>query len=315
MPSTSQHLIRIVTRTSALAMWQAEYVRQQLIHHHNELDVKIIGIKTSGDISQSTNMPLYKIGGKSLFVKELEEALLAEEADIAVHSLKDVPAAFPSGLGLTAICERENPFDAWVCPRGFTIETLPSGAKVGTSSLRRMVQLRALRPDLEYTPLRGNVDTRLRKCKAGEFDAIVLAAAGLKRLNLMSEVVSVFAPEVMLPAVGQGALGIECRLNDDFTREKLSALNHTMTQRCVDAERAMNAALGGNCQIPVAGFAEIKGDKLFLRGKVGHPVQSLILTAKGQADISDAVGLGLDVANQLIADGAKEIIAESINHG
>lgn len=314
MPSVPQRL-RIVTRTSALAMWQAEYVRHQLIRYHNELDVKIIGVKTSGDLTQSTNTPLYKVGGKSLFVKELEEALLAEEADIAVHSLKDVPAVFPPGLGLIAICERENPFDAWICPKGFTIETLPSGAKVGTSSLRRMIQLRALRSDLEYVPLRGNVDTRLRKCRAGEFDAIILAVAGLKRLNLMSEVVSIFTPEMMLPAVGQGALGIECRLNDDFTREKLKALNHAPTQKCVEAERAMNAALGGNCQIPVAGFAELKGNTLFLRGKVGHSVKPLILTAEGKTSIDEAMRLGQEVANDLIIQGAKQIIADSLQHG
>lgn len=310
MPSSTSRRFRIVTRTSALALWQAEHVRRQLMHHHDELDIEIIGVKTSGDLSQTENIPLYKVGGKSLFVKELEHALLQEEADIAVHSLKDVPAFFPQGLTLGAICERENPFDAWVCPKGFTFATLPSGSKVGTSSLRRMMQLKALRPDLNFVSLRGNVDTRLRKCESGEFDAIILAVAGLVRLNLQQHIISIFSPQEMIPAVGQGALGIECRKDDEITKKRLQVLNHLPTQRCIEAERAMNAALGGNCQVPVAGFAELRDNLITLQGKVGSPESGLILHAQRSATIEEAVHLGQQVAEDLIKQGAKEIIAK-----
>ncbi len=304
--------LRIVTRMSALAMWQAEYVRAQLLLHHNQLDVEIIGVKTTGDLSQAQNIPLNKIGGKAVFVKELEQALLDNEADIAVHSLKDVPATFPEGLGLTAICERASPFDAWVCPIGETLNTIAAGSIVGTSSLRRMVQLKAIRPDLQYEPIRGNVDTRLRKCHEGEFDAIVLAEAGLVRLNLQSQITTTFNTAQLLPAVGQGALGIECRLEDENTRDLLAVLDHPPTRSCVIAERAMNAALGGNCQVPVAGFAELKGDLLCLKGKVGHPEKMIILQATGEAHLSKAKELGQQVASDLIQQGAMDIINQII---
>ncbi|MBS0286418.1 MAG: hydroxymethylbilane synthase [Proteobacteria bacterium] len=300
--------IRIVTRTSALAMWQANYVRAQLLSHHNQLDVEIIGVKTTGDLSQADNIPLSKIGGKAVFVKELEQALIANEADIAVHSLKDVPATFPPGLGLTTLCERASPFDAWVCPQGYTVDSIPAGSVVGTSSLRRTVQLKKLRPDLNYVPLRGNVDTRLRKCREGEYTAIVLAVAGLVRLNQGPCIVTSFSPSQVLPAVGQGALGIECRLDDNKTRELLAFLDHAPTRAAVEAERAMNAALGGNCQVPVAGFAYIENNKLCLQGKVGHPETLVVLEAYHEGEINAPQKLGEKVASDLIAQGAMAII-------
>ena len=304
--------ITIVSRTSSLAMWQAKYIRLQLLKHHAQLSVDILGVKTLGD--RWLEVPLHKVGGKGLFVKELEEALLAKEADIAVHSLKDVPAQFPEGLDIAAICERENPFDAWVCPQGFTLENIPKGSLIGTSSLRRQVQLKRLRPDLQYGSLRGNVDSRLRKCQEGHFDAIVLAVAGLARLNLLSHAKAIFSADQLLPAVAQGALGIECREEDSEIKALLAPLNHQMTQICIKAERAMNKALGGNCQVPVAGFAQMKEGKLFLTGRVGHPESLLLLEATRSAPYEEAVSLGEQVANDLIQQGAQKIISDVL-HG
>ncbi len=300
--------LTIITRMSQLALWQANFVREQLLSHHSELDVIIKGIKTSGDRWLDT--PLYKIGGKSLFVKELEQALLEGEADIAVHSLKDVPAQLPPGLTLGAILERESPFDAWVCPAGFYLNNIPIGSRVGTSSLRRLVQMKKIREDLVYEPLRGNVDSRVQKCHAGEYQAIVLAEAGLKRLNLTSEIQAIFTPEQMLPAVGQGALGLECRLDDKDTLDYLNALNHVPTQLCVQAERAMNAKLGGSCQVPIAGFAQIKENQLHLRAKIGHPEKPLMIEASENGVFSDALKIGESVAAQLLAQGAMQIIQD-----
>jgi hydroxymethylbilane synthase len=300
--------LTIITRMSQLALWQANFVREQLLSHHAELDVKIKGIKTSGDRWLDT--PLYKIGGKSLFVKELEQALLEGEADIAVHSLKDVPAQLPPKLTLAAILERESPFDAWVCPAGFSLENIPTGSRVGTSSLRRLVQMKKIREDLIYEPLRGNVDSRVQKCHSGAYQAIVLAEAGLKRLKLTAEIQAVFTPEQMLPAVGQGALGLECRMDDTDTLHYLSALNHVPTQRCVEAERAMNAKLGGSCQVPIAGFAQIKENQLHLQAKIGHPEKPLMIAASEKGDISEAKTIGEKVAFELLSQGAMEIIQD-----
>ncbi|MGE3318334.1 MAG: hydroxymethylbilane synthase [Candidatus Berkiella sp.] len=304
--------LRIVSRTSRLAMWQAEHIRAALMKHHSSLTVEIIGIKTKGDLWLDS--PLQKIGGKGLFVKELQNALLKNEADIAVHSLKDLPAEFPDELGLGAICARENPFDAFVCPKGFTLETLPHGSRVGTSSLRRTVQLRHFRPDLDFQPLRGNVDSRLRKCVEGEWDAIVLAAAGLKRLDLLSHVTEVFDATRVLPAVGQGALAIEYRLKDNRTRDLISVLDDSHTRACVSAERAMNATLGGNCQVPVAGFATLHGNELSLTGRVGHPKQTALLQAQAVDTVENAVLLGKKVARQLMEQGAKELIDDILTN-
>lgn len=300
--------LTIVSRMSALAMWQAQSVRAQLQQHYPELNIHIQGIKTQADIWLET--PLYKMGGKSLFVKELEYSLLNGDAHIAVHSLKDVPAVLADGLVLGAICERHTPFDAWVCPKGLDITALPSGSLVGTSSLRRIVQLKRIRSDLQYVPLRGNVDTRLKKCLAGEWDAIVLAAAGLERLSLASHITTVFTPGSVLPAVGQGALGIECRAGDVDTQDLLKVLDHAPTRKSVMAERAMNAALGGNCQVAVAGWALIENDALRLIGRVGDPTEGVLLEATriGPADKPHA--LGEAVAQDLIQQGALQIIAK-----
>lgn len=298
--------LTIVSRTSPLAMWQAEFVRGQLSQHYPNLKIKIIGIKTLGDKILDT--PLDKIGGKGLFVKELEQALLSGKASLAVHSLKDVPSVFPSGLGLGAICKRDNPFDAWICPTGHTLEKLPAGCRVGTSSLRRAVQLKRLRPEVEFVPLRGNVDTRLRKCQAGEWDAIVLAVAGLTRLNLQAHITHIFSEQQLLPAVAQGALGIECRMDDIQTLELVAALDHAPTRFCIEAERAMNAALGGSCQIPVAGFATLQENGLQLTGRVGNPENFMILEATKKGALKNAVKLGQEVASDLIQQGAQEII-------
>ena len=289
-----------------MALWQAEFVRTTLIQHYPDLTVKLLGLKTIGDIL--LDQSLDKLGGKGVFVKELEHALLSGEADLAVHSLKDVPAFFPAGLGLAAVCVRENPLDAWICPAGASLENLPAGSRVGTSSLRRCVQLQHMRPDLVYLPLRGNVGTRLEKCQRGEYEAIVLAHAGLSRLHLTHVITQVFSPLQLLPAVGQGALGIECRLENASLRALLSVLDHAPTRRCVYAERAMNARLGGSCQVPVAGFAQEIGDKIVLTGRVGDPDSGRILEARSEGELTAGEAIGEQVALDLIAQGAQAII-------
>lgn len=303
--------LTIVTRTSALAMWQANHIRSRLIAAYPTLKVEIEGIKTQGD--KRLDVSLQKIGGKGLFVKELEEALLRGEADIAVHSLKDMPAGLPSGLTIACICQRENPYDAWVSNGHISFESLPSQSRIGTSSLRRALQLKHKRPDLIYEPLRGNVDSRLKKCQAGEFDAIVLAAAGLIRLNLESHITQQFDKDLMLPAVAQGALGIECRTDDVETQALISILDDKPTRICIEAERALNAALGGNCQVPVAGFAQLKEGGLHLEGKVCSPLSGAILHAQATGTQIAPVELGQQVAQRLIAQGAREIIAEILH--
>lgn len=303
--------LTIVSRTSALAMWQAESVRSQLLHHHPELMVSILGIKTEGDRWLDT--PLYEMGGKSLFVKELEQALIEGKADIAVHSLKDVPVVLVPGLDLGAFCQRDNPFDGWVSPKGLGILDLPPKSVVGTSSLRRIAQLTRLRPDLQYVPLRGNVDTRLKKCLAGEWDAIVLAVAGLTRLKLQDHITQIFTPEEMLPAVGQGALVVECRSDDLHTRELIRVLDHSPTRLCVKAERAMNAALGGSCQVAVAGLATILDNTLHLTGRVGDHLKGILLESQKSMALEDPVALGEMVAQDLIHQGALEVLARAGN--
>jgi len=301
-------VLRIATRSSPLALWQAEYVQQRLMQLHSGLSVELIPIKTQGDIILDT--PLAKIGGKGLFVKELEQAMLAGTADIAVHSMKDVPMALPEGLMLAVICEREDPLDAFVSNRVDAFASLPEGARVGTSSLRRSAQLRALRPDLEVLSLRGNVQTRLGKLDAGDFDAILLAAAGLKRLGMMQRIAQCLPPELSLPAVGQGAVGIECRSDDARVRELLAPLNDRLTWDRVTAERAMNRRLEGGCQVPIAGYCELDGEQLWLRGLVASPDGQQVLRAEARAPRTAATELGLDVAGQLLDQGAGEILAE-----
>ncbi|EEY46559.1 porphobilinogen deaminase [Vibrio mimicus VM223] len=261
---------------------------------------------TRGDVILDT--PLAKVGGKGLFVKELEVAMLEGRADLAVHSMKDVPVDFPQGLGLVTICEREDPRDAFVSNTYAKIDDLPSGAVVGTCSLRRQCQLKAARPDLVIKELRGNVGTRLSKLDAGEYDAIILAAAGLKRLELESRIRSFIEPEQSLPAVGQGAVGIECRLDDQRVRELLAPLNHTDTADRVRCERAMNLTLQGGCQVPIGSYALLDGDEIWLRALVGEPDGSQIVRGEIRGPRSEAEQLGITLAEQLLGQGAKEIL-------
>ncbi|MCG8157038.1 hydroxymethylbilane synthase [Brenneria goodwinii] len=300
------NIIRIATRQSPLALWQAQYVQQRLSAYHPGLQVELVPMVTRGDIILDT--PLAKVGGKGLFVKELELALLEGRADIAVHSMKDVPAEFPDGLGLATICERDDPRDAFVSNHYANLEQLPAGASVGTSSLRRQCQLRARRPDLIIRDLRGNVGTRLAKLDSGEYDAIILAAAGLKRLNLEARIRSPLSPETSLPAVGQGAIGIECRLDDKRTRQLLAPLNHADTTARVLAERAMNLRLEGGCQVPIGSYAELEGETLWLRALVGSPDGSKIITGERRGFASDAEQIGITLAEELLAKGAREIL-------
>src|SRR5690606_31117761 len=300
-------ILRIATRSSPLAVWQAEYVKQRLEGLHDGLSVELVLIKTQGDKILDT--PLAKIGGKGLFVKELEQAMMAGEADIAVHSMKDVPMELPEGFDLPVICEREDPRDAFVSNHYDSLDALPQGARVGTSSLRRSSQLKALRPDLDVLSLRGNVQTRLSKLDDGQFDAILLAAAGLKRLGMNERIRYELPPEVSLPAVGQGAVGIECRADDADTKALLAPLNDADTWDRVVAERAMNRRLEGGCQVPIAGYAELQGDELWLRALVASEDGREVLRVEGRAPRGEAQQLGTGLGDQLLAKGADRILA------
>uniref|UniRef100_A4XNY8 Porphobilinogen deaminase n=2 Tax=Ectopseudomonas TaxID=3236654 RepID=A4XNY8_ECTM1 len=298
--------IRIATRKSALALWQAEYVKARLEQAHPGLLVSLVPMVSRGD--KLLDAPLAKIGGKGLFVKELETALLENEADIAVHSMKDVPMDFPEGLGLYCICEREDPRDAFVSNTYDSLDALPAGSVVGTSSLRRQAQLLARRPDLKIQFLRGNVNTRLAKLDAGEYDAIILAAAGLIRLGFQDRIRSSISAEDSLPAGGQGAVGIECRSADAEIHALLAPLHHRETALRVTAERALNKRLNGGCQVPIACYALLENDQLWLRGLVGQPDGGLLLRAEHRAASSDAEALGVRVAEALLAQGAEAIL-------
>ncbi|OSO73161.1 hydroxymethylbilane synthase [Stutzerimonas stutzeri] len=298
--------IRIATRKSALALWQAEYVKARLEASHPGLKVSLVPMVSRGD--KLLDAPLAKIGGKGLFVKELETALLENEADIAVHSMKDVPMEFPEGLGLYCICEREDPRDAFVSNRFDSLDALPPGSVVGTSSLRRQAQLLARRPDLKIQFLRGNVNTRLAKLDAGEYDAIILAAAGLIRLGFGERIRSSIGVDESLPAGGQGAVGIECRTGDSEVHALLSCLNHAPTATRVVAERALNKRLNGGCQVPIACYAVLEGEQLWLRGLVGQPDGTLLLRAEGRAPAAEAEALGVQVAEELLEQGAEQIL-------
>lgn len=308
--NTSQpnQTLRIATRQSPLALWQAYYVRDHLQAHWPDLTVELVPMVTRGDVLLDT--PLAKVGGKGLFVKELELALLDGRADIAVHSMKDVPVAFPEGLGLVTICEREDPRDAFVSPKYARLEDLPEGSIVGTSSLRRQCQLREIRPDLIVRDLRGNVGTRLAKLDNGDYDAIILAAAGLKRLELEERIRYALPPEQSLPAVGQGAVGIECRLNDVQTQALLAPLNDIDTATRVSAERAMNTRLEGGCQVPIGSYSELKGDEIWLRALVGKPDGTLIIRGERRGPRAKAAELGVSLAEELLERGAREILQD-----
>ena len=308
----TKRTIKIATRKSPLAIWQAEFVRESLLNLHPELNIELIRMTTQGDKILDT--PLAKVGGKGLFVKELEHGILAGDADIAVHSMKDVPMAFPTGLHLPVICQREDPRDAFVSNNYTSLDDLPMGSRIGTSSLRRECQLRNHRPDLDVLPLRGNVNTRLKKLDEGLFDGIILASAGLKRLGFEDRISEALTPEQSLPAAGQGAVGIETRIDDIEVASLLAPLRCPRTWIVVSAERAMNKRLAGGCQVPIAGFALIDGDEVWLRGLVGRPDGSRILTADARANVEDAEALGEAIAEKLLFKGADEILAEVYGH-
>ncbi|MEI6895849.1 MAG: hydroxymethylbilane synthase [Colwellia sp.] len=302
--------VRIATRKSALALWQAKYVKAQLEHFHHGITVELIPMTTKGDIILDT--PLAKVGGKGLFVKELEIAILEDRADIAVHSMKDVPVDFPEGLGLEVICPREDPRDALVSNSIKTLADIPQGAIVGTSSLRRQCQLKASRPDLDIRDLRGNVNTRLRKLDNGEYDAIILAAAGLIRLEMPERIAQFIEPEEMLPANGQGAIGIECRQDDETIKALLAPLACNATRIRVLAERAMNKALEGGCQVPIGSYGVISADgkSLHLRGLVGAVDGSEIIESEITGPVEEGEALGNKLAQELLSRGADIILQQ-----
>ncbi len=300
--------LKIATRKSPLALWQANFVKDRLEVLHPDLQVELVPMSTQGDKILDT--PLAKVGGKGLFVKELETAMLEGRADIAVHSMKDVPVEFPDGLGLHTICEREDPRDAFVSNHFNQIDELPQGAVVGTSSLRRQCQLRAARPDLVIRDLRGNVNTRLAKLDAGEYDAIILAAAGLKRLEMAHRIAAFIEPEQSLPANGQGAVGIECRLDDHELHTLLAPLEHPETRIRVLTERAMNRALQGGCQVPIGAYALVQGEEVWLRGLVGSPDGARVIRDEIRGPLAEGEALGHTLAQRLLAAGADVILAE-----
>ncbi|WP_448549498.1 hydroxymethylbilane synthase [Thalassotalea fusca] len=305
--------VRIATRKSALALWQAEYVKAQLEHFHPNIEVTLVPMTTKGDVILDT--PLAKVGGKGLFVKELEVAMLEGRADIAVHSMKDVPVEFPDGLGLEVICPREDPRDAFVSNTIGSLADLPHGAIVGTSSLRRQCQIKAMRPDLDVRDLRGNVNTRLKKLDDGLYDAIILAAAGLIRLEMPERIKEFIAPETMLPANGQGAVGIECRTNDETIKSLLAPLACEQTRIRVLAERAMNRALEGGCQVPIGSYATIESEneqqpQIYLRGLVGATDGSKLLTDEIRGSVDHVEELGQQLAQKLLDKGADQILQQ-----
>lgn len=311
--------LKIATRQSPLALWQAEHIKARLEQLYPDLTIELLTMTTKGDKILDT--PLAKIGGKGLFVKELEQALFDKRADIAVHSLKDVPMELPNGLTLGAYCGREQPTDAFVSNHFATLDDLPIGAKLGTSSLRRQCQIQQYRPDLQIVSLRGNVGTRLSKLDNGEYDAIILATSGLTRLGLTDRIRHELDTDVSLPAVGQGALAIECRADDDEILDLLKPLNHEISKICVLAERAMNRHLQGGCQVPIAGFATVHDGQIWLRGRVGSVDGKILLKSEHHNALLDpntqamideqiAESMGIVVAEELIAQGADKILAE-----
>ena len=304
-------LIRIATRKSPLALWQAEHVAACLREAFPGLRTELVKMTTRGD--KMLDAPLAKVGGKGLFVKELEQGMLDGEADIAVHSMKDVPIEFPMGLRLAAILKREDPRDALVSNRYAAFAALPPNAKIGTSSLRRQCQIKARLPQCEIISLRGNVNTRLAKLDAGEFDAIVLAAAGLKRLGFKDRITESLTPETSLPSMGQGAIGIECRDGDSQIFDCLRLLHDEETAWRVTAERAMNERLQGGCQVPIAGYAELDGKQLTLRGLVGAPNGSQIIRAEISGPREEGRSLGFALAEALLDKGARQILRELYN--
>jgi len=304
--------IRIGTRSSALALWQAEWVKSELEKKHPGVTVTLTKIKTTGD--KILDVPLAKVGGKGLFVKEIEEAMLANEIDIAVHSMKDVPTFFPDGLHLSCITKREDARDALLSRNKVKFKDLPKGANVGTSSLRRQAQLMSVRPDFVIHQLRGNVDTRLRKLKEGQYDAIILAAAGVKRLGLAENVTEYIDTEISLPAIGQGALGIECRIDDRELNDMIAFFNHADSRVCVMGERALLRRLEGGCQVPIACYGEMKAGKLHLTGLVGSVDGKRIIKDAIEGAPEHAEKMGVTLAEKLLSMGADVILREVYGH-
>lgn len=302
----SEKIIRIATRQSPLALWQAEHVAERLEHAFPGLTTVLVKMVTRGD--KILDAPLAKIGGKGLFVKELEQGMLEGSADIAVHSMKDVPVDFPEGLHLAAILTREDPSDAFVSNRYANLAELPANAIIGTSSLRRQCQIKELFPDATIVALRGNVNTRLAKLDAGEYDAIILASAGLKRLGMAARISQSLPTQVSLPAIGQGAIGIECRSDDTEINAILQVLHDDATGLCVTAERAMNARLNGGCQVPIGGFAELENGQITMRGLVGNPDGSVLYRAHSSGPADQAAAIGTAIAEDLLAQGADTIL-------
>ena len=308
----------IGTRGSKLALWQAEWIKSELQRLHPALDIELNKIKTTGD--KILDVPLAQVGGKGLFVKEIEEAMLRNEADIAVHSMKDVPTEFPEGLHLAVICKREDPKDALIISEKLRVKSkkgmksllyhLPQGIRIGTSSLRRSCQLLSIRPDLKIRQLRGNLDTRLRKLDEGGFDAVVLAAAGIKRLGLSARITEILPFEISLPAIGQGAIGIECRVHDEFIYDLIAPLNHPSTSVCVKAERAFLRRLDGGCQVPIAAHARLEDSSLIIDGLVGSINGDRIIRSHIEGKPEQAEQLGVLLAEDVLSRGAKEILDE-----
>jgi len=304
MPKT----IRIATRKSPLALWQAEEVSRQLRLLYPDINIELIKIVSKGD--KILDAPLAKVGGKGLFVKELEQSMLDGESDIAVHSMKDVPMAFPEGLHLPVIMEREDPRDAFVSNTYNCLEDLPEDARIGSSSLRRQLQIKEVMPHAQMLNLRGNVNSRLQKLDNGDYDAIILATAGLIRLEFEDRIKTRISPEQSLPSVGQGAVGIECRVGDVEIESLIAALNHPDTHTRLSAERAMNNRLNGGCQVPIAGFALLENNQIYLRGLVGRPDGSEVVRGEIRGPAEQAQALGQQLAEQLLNDGADVILRE-----
>ena len=304
------HKIVIGSRGSQLALWQANWVKAELERLHSNVDINIRVITTSGDKVQ--DVPLAKIGGKGLFVKEIEEALLAKEVDLAVHSMKDVPMEIPAELVVSVITKRESPLDALISKNGERLVNLPQGATIGTSSLRRSSQLLKYRVDFKIHPLRGNVDTRLRKVKTGNYDAIILASAGLNRLGWTSHITEEISEEILLPAMGQGALGIETRLDDTKTYDFISALNHKQTNYAVTAERALVGRLDGGCQVPIGAYAKVENNLISLKGLVASLDGETIYTSENTGPVDDAINIGQELGSRLLKMGANEILEKLI---
>ena len=308
---TKKSSLIIATRGSVLALWQAEWVQKRILEKRPEISVELLILKTTGDRIQDRQ--LSEVGGKGLFIKELENVLLDRSADLAVHSMKDVTSFFPQGLEISVIAEREDPGDAWICPKFGSIDNIPQGAVVGTSSLRRASQLKHHRPDLIVRSLRGNLQTRLRKLDQGEVDAAILAVAGLKRIQLKKRITEVLPMEWMLPAIGQGAIGIETRVGDEATLSLIQHLNDSHTWDCLLAERALLSELEGNCQLPLAGYCVLNGEELFLRAAIGDPEGKTILRCEGSAPRQNAERLGKDVAHSLLKNGAGELLRKAVS--